>query len=83
MNKKILRIGKLRRIVKLHQHETIDGYLVDAITANVILTVYDALNKERFACQQAGREETIQKRIDCFECAPLLKLVDVCWRCVK
>jgi len=45
------KIETLRRILKEHQYEKIDGVIVDATTANAIITVYDALNskfKKRF-----------------------------------
>ena len=38
------KLDKLRQIVKEHQCRKIDGVIVDVLTANAILTVYDAIN---------------------------------------
>ena len=62
------RIDIIRRIVKEHQHEKIDGYVVDATTANLLLKVHDALKPE------------LQKK---FDKIPLKKLVDFAWSVVK
>lgn len=37
-------LDRLRKIKANHQHGKVDGCSVDAMTANAILTVYDALN---------------------------------------
>ncbi|WP_424863039.1 hypothetical protein [Streptomyces sp. MMS24-I29] len=45
------RIGDFRRIVELHQCEAIDGVLVDATSAQLVVLVYDKLkpeNQEKF-----------------------------------
>lgn len=45
------RIGKLRAIVREHQAARIDGYIVDAFTAQMLVKVYEALspqNREKF-----------------------------------
>lgn len=50
--KKLSTIEKCRWIKENHSARTIDGVLVDATTANAIMTVYDALNdqnKEKMA----------------------------------
>ena len=39
------KLDKLRQIVKEHQCRKIDGVIVDVLTANAILTVYDAINE--------------------------------------
>ena len=39
------RIGAFRRIVALHQAETIDGILIDATSAQLVVAVHDALNE--------------------------------------
>ena len=45
------KLQQLRNIVKEHQAEEIEGVLVDATTANLLVKVYDGLNdrnQERF-----------------------------------
>ena len=46
MSKSISKLDKLRQIVNEHQYRKIDGVLVDVVTANAILTIYDAMKKE-------------------------------------
>ena len=46
MSKSMSKLDKLRQIVSEHQYQKIDGVLVDVVTANAILTVYDAMKKE-------------------------------------
>jgi hypothetical protein len=41
------RMGVYRRIVALHQSEEIDGVLVDATSAQLVVLVYDALKPEQ------------------------------------
>ncbi|MEU0214062.1 hypothetical protein ABZ281_02700 [Streptomyces sp. NPDC006265] len=43
------RIGAFRRIVALHQCEKIDGILVDATSAQIVVAVHDALNEKNRA----------------------------------
>ena len=62
------RIEQLRRIVERHQAARVDGFMVDATTANMLVTVHDALgaaNQERF--------QTID----------FMRLVDFGWKHVK
>ena len=40
------KLDKLRQIVNEHQYQKIDGVIVDIVTANAIITVYDAMKKE-------------------------------------
>lgn len=45
------RIGALRAIVRDHKAARIDGYIVDAFTASMLVKVYESLspeNRERF-----------------------------------
>ncbi len=52
------RIEALRRIVADHAAARVDGYLVDALTANALVTVYAALSresKERFGIPDLSR----------------------------
>ncbi len=58
------RIETLRRILADHQFEKIDGFIVDATTASLLVQVYDSLN----AANQAR-----------FEDLPLMRLVDFAW----
>jgi predicted RNA-binding Zn-ribbon protein involved in translation (DUF1610 family) len=64
------RIDALRRILTKHQYEKIDGYQVDAQTANMLVTVYDSLAKR-------GHDMSRFDRI------PLPKLVDFGWSQVR
>ena len=66
--KKEKRIDIIRRIVKNHQYEKIDGMMVDATTAMMLDTVHDAL------------KPAMQKK---FDDIPLKKLVDFGWSMVK
>lgn len=62
------RIAALRKIVKEHSATRVEGYVVDAFTASMLVKVYDALsaaNKEKF-----GK-------------IALPKLVDLGWKVVK
>lgn len=43
------RIAAIRRVVTEKKYAKIDGSMVDAVTANAICTVYDALNPEHQA----------------------------------
>lgn len=62
------RIDVLRRIIKEHQYEKIDGKVVDATTANMLVQVYEALRPD------------LQRK---FDKIPLMKLVDFGWSVVK
>lgn len=55
-------ISALRRIVKNHQYETIDGVEVDAQTANAILTVHDNLSPDNQR-KMAGMTITQMQRV--------------------
>lgn len=58
----------IKRIVKDHQYEKIQGQVVDAFTASAILKVYEALNeknKKKFAALQIKR------------------MADVAWKLIK
>jgi hypothetical protein len=59
------RIGKLRTIVRDHQAARVDGYLVDATTAALLVKVYEAL-------KPANRE--------LFGKPDLARLVDLAWK---
>jgi len=63
-----VRIEALRTIVREHQAARIDGYIVDAMTANLLVQVYDALNP-------ANREG--------FGKPNLLALVNIAWKHAK
>ena len=63
------RIEILRRIVKDHQNEKIDGVRIDLTTAGMLVTVYEALEKK-------GSDMSKFDRI------PLMKLVDFGWKSV-
>lgn len=62
------RIEKLRAILDGHTAAKIDGYLVDAFTASMLVQVYGALKPEN------------QER---FETLPLMALVEFGWKQVK
>ena len=62
------RIGALRRIVRDHSAARIDGYVVDATTASLLVSVYEGLSP-------ANRE--------LFGKPPLLRLVDLAWKACK
>lgn len=62
------RIAAVRAIVREHSARRIDGYLVDAVTAALLIAVYDALSP-------AHRER--------FGTVPLERLVDLGWRCAR
>lgn len=56
------KIEALRRILKEHQNEKIDGQIVDVMTANAIITVYDAINskmKRRFESKNIKQMATV------------------------
>lgn len=59
------RIDVLRQIVQGHQAQEIDGQLVDAQTANLLVQVHDALSPENQAK---------------FDSVPLQKLVELGWK---
>lgn len=63
-----VRITALRRIVDQHQYEEIDGYVVDATTAAMLVAVHDALAPDN------------QAR---FDDAPFDKLVELGWSVVR
>lgn len=59
------RISAIRAIVREHKAARIDGYIVDAFTAQMLLKMYEALSKE-------NRERFGKPRLD--------RLVDLGWR---
>lgn len=60
------------RIVLNHQHEEYDGVLIDATTANAIVTVAAALSPEN----RARIDEIVAKR-------GIVRFVDFVWSSVK
>jgi ribosomal protein L37AE/L43A len=64
------RIDILRRIVSGHSYEKIDGVNIDVTTANMLVNVYDALEKN-------GNDMTK------FEKASLGRLIDFGWKSVR
>jgi hypothetical protein len=62
------RIEKLRQVVARHQASRIEGKLVDAFTAQMLVKVHDALKPE----DQAK-----------FMGMPFMKMVKVGWGCIK
>lgn len=62
------RIAAVRAIVRQHSAKRIDGYIVDAITAGMLVAVYDALSP---------------KNREGFGKVPLARLVDIGWKAVK
>lgn len=62
------RIDILRKIVQDHQAAKVDGTMVDAFTASMLVKVHDALGP----ANQAK-----------FQSLPLLKLIDFGWKQVK
>jgi hypothetical protein len=71
------RIVVLRRIVERHQYEKIDGYLVDATTAQLLVRVYETLDRP------GGLFEQNPERRAAFDRLPLPKLVDFAWSMVE
>lgn len=65
-------ITTCERIVQDHQCEEYDGVLIDAMTANVIVTVAAALSPEN----RARIDEIVERR-------GLVRFVDFCWSHVK
>lgn len=62
------RIGAIRAIVREHKAARIDGYIVDAFTAQMLVKVYEALSPK-------NREKFGKPRLD--------TLVDLGWRVVQ
>ena len=62
------RIEKLRWIVEHHSFRKVEGQVIDAQTANALVTVHDALSPENQAK---------------FGDVPLLRLVDFAWKRVR
>lgn len=62
------RIEAVRAIVRDHEAARIDGYIVDAYTASMLVAVYDGLKPEN------------QEK---FGLLPLMKLVEIGWGAVK
>lgn len=58
----------LRRIIENYQYEKIDGVIVDAMTADAIITIYDAVN------------ETNKAK---FIALPIEKMAKVAWQLVN
>lgn len=59
------KLNKLRTIVKEHQAEEIEGVLVDATTASLLVKVHDALSDR-------NRERFLE--------FPLVKMTEIAWR---
>ena len=62
------RMDKIRSIVLNHQCSRVEGLLVDGVTANMLVNVYEALN------------ETNRKSFESFS---LRKMVSIGWKLVK
>lgn len=62
------RIAAVRAIVRDHQAARIDGYIMDAYTASMLVAVYDGLKPENQAK---------------FERLPLKRLIDIGWGAVQ
>lgn len=71
------RIEKLRAILAGHQAAKIDGYLMDAFTASMLVQVYDALDRP------GGLFERKPESREMFDTLPLTRLVDFGWKQVK
>lgn len=55
-----------RRVVQNHQHETVDGMLLDAFTASALVQVYDALkpeNKAKFDSMPLEQAASVAMRL--------------------
>ncbi len=60
------RIYCINRIKENHQYEKIDGVMIDATTANVIVTVYNALsleNRIKFASMPASKMASLAYKL--------------------
>lgn len=59
----VSKLDKLRQIVKEHQHQKIDGVIVDVVTANAILTIYDNMkkveNKEKYLSMDISKMASV------------------------
>lgn len=62
------RIEKIRYVVEHHQASRIEGKLVDAFTAQMLVKVHDALKPENQAK---------------FMAMPFMKMVEIGWKCLK
>lgn len=62
------RIDRLRRIVEEHQAARVEGKVVDATTANMLVSIHDALNEKNRAH---------------FLALPLPKMVALGWKLVS
>jgi len=60
-------IASLRKIVKDHQHATVQGVKVDAYSASAAIQIYDALNPDN------------QRKLAAM---PIKVMLDVVWRLV-
>lgn len=67
--KKPSRYEQLKKIVKHHQAKEIEGVLVDVQSANVMVTVRDALKTQKS-----------KKR---FDTAPIEKISNICWKLME
>ena len=59
-------IEKCKQIVKEHQHQEIDGQIVDPTTASLLIKVYDSLgvvNKEKFKSCSINKAVSIAWRL--------------------
>ena len=63
------RIDTLRQIVDSHQHQKVDGMLVDVQTANLLLKCYEGVSTD--------------KARSAIETAPLERVVDMAWKVTK
>jgi hypothetical protein len=63
------RIDTLRQIVDSHQHQEVDGMLVDVQTANLLLKCYEGVSTD--------------KARSAIETAPLERVVDMAWKVTK
>ena len=61
-------VEQARTVVSEHQHATVDGVLLDATSANMLLTVHDALSPDKAAQ---------------FAAMPLAKAVEIGWKLVN
>ena len=68
----MITIEDFRRIVKNKAYEEFDGVLVDMLTANMMVTIYDALSVEN------------QFRLDALLATkPIAIVTGMCWKLVK
>jgi hypothetical protein len=73
----VTRIEQFRAILDGHTAAKVEGYLVDAFTASMLVQVYDALDRE------GGLFERKPEMRERFETLPLMRLVEFGWKQVK